>query len=463
MTRRRVVRGLALSGWLALVLQLYLILDVRWSMGASVVGGIVHFFSYFTVLSNTLAAGVLSAWAWPMDTWLGRWLRRPSLAACALVSIVLVGLGYNLLLSHYWAPQGAQWIANAVLHQLMPPAFIAFWWWCVPKGALRWRQLGPWALYPLGWYGFTLLRGWSVGVWPYPFLDAFELGFTQALLNALGLFGVFCLGGLGLIALDRRLGPGHAGQGLGGRCSLSNTPVAGKNGQSHLNCEHRHEQRAQPMTDTSHAPGQLPATGPTNPFNPGYFESDELRTFGFKHVGENVKVARNCTIIGLHNIALGDHIRIDGNVVLAAYSGSLTLGSYIHIGAGCYLGCGGGVTLEDFSGLSQGVKIYSGSDDYSGKTLTNPTVPEAYKQVELAPVRLGRHVIVGSGSVILPGASIGEGASVGALSLVTKPLEAWGVYFGAPAKKLKERRKDLLALEQALRLATANGQPDKNE
>lgn len=458
MSRQRAIGALAVSGWLILVLQLYLILDVRWSMGASVVGGLVHFFSYFTVLSNTLAASVLTAWVGPADTWLGRWLRSPPLAACTLVSIVLVGLGYNLLLSHYWAPQGAQWLANAVLHQLMPPAFVAFWWWCVPKGALQWRHLGLWALYPLGWYAFTLLRGWSVGVWPYPFLDAFELGFTRALLNALGLFGVFCLGGLGLIVLDRRLGPGHAARGLGGNRQAREAPATGKTGKSRLNCTHRHAQRAQPMTDTFPTP-QQPQMQVANPFNPGYFESDELRTFGFKQVGENVKIAKNCTIIGLHNIALGDHIRIDGNVVLAAYSGALTLGSYIHIGEGCYLGCGGGVTLDDFSGLSQGVKIYSGTDDYSGKTLTNPTVPDAYKQVKLAPVRLGRHVIVGSGSVILPGVSIGDGSSVGALSLVTKSLEAWGVYFGAPAKKLKERRKDLLKLEEALQSGTTFNQP----
>lgn len=187
-----------------------------------------------------------------------------------------------------------------------------------------------------------------------------------------------------------------------------------------------------------------------NPFNPGYFQSDELRAFGFKRVGENVKIAKNCTIIGLENISLGSNIRIDGNVVIAAFSGYFEMGDYIHIGGSCYLGCGGGVSLADFSGLSQGVNIYSCSDDYSGKSLTNPTVPHEYLNVTSAPVSLGKHVIVGSGSVILPGVDIGEGASVGALSLVTKSLDAWGVYCGLPAKRLKERSKDLLELERKL-------------
>jgi galactoside O-acetyltransferase len=195
------------------------------------------------------------------------------------------------------------------------------------------------------------------------------------------------------------------------------------------------------MTQEPHLP---------NPFNPGYFETEELRQFGFKHVGNNVKIARNSTIIGLENIELGNNIRIDGNSTISAYSGSLTLGSYIHIGGDCYLGCAGGITLSDFSGLSQGVKIYSGTDDYTGKSLTNPTVPNKYLNVKLAPVLLGRHVIIGSGSVILPGVSIGDGSSVGALSMVSKSLDAWGVYFGSPAKRLKSRSQNLLILEREL-------------
>lgn len=186
----------------------------------------------------------------------------------------------------------------------------------------------------------------------------------------------------------------------------------------------------------------------TNPFDQGYFDSAELRKFGFKSVGENVKIAKNATIIGLNNVSLGNNIRIDGNVVITANSGWLTLGNYIHIGGGCHLSCIGGITLHDFSGISQGVRIYSGSDDYSGKSLTNSTIPRKYLNLKIASVSLERHVIVGSGSVILPGVTIGIGSSIGALSLVTKSLDEWGVYFGSPAKKIKPRSKDILKLEQ---------------
>lgn len=185
-----------------------------------------------------------------------------------------------------------------------------------------------------------------------------------------------------------------------------------------------------------------------NPFNPGYWTEGELMTFGFCKVGTNVRVAKNCTIIGMPNISFGDNVRIDGPTVMSASSGYIKIGSHVHIGGMAFLAGGGGIDLEDFSGLSQGVRIYSTSDDYSGSALTNPTVPKEYLNVKIAPVHLGRHVIVGSGTVVLPGCTIGEGTSVGAMSLVTKSLEPWGVYFGTPAQRLRARSKRLLKLEE---------------
>jgi galactoside O-acetyltransferase len=100
--------------------------------------------------------------------------------------------------------------------------------------------------------------------------------------------------------------------------------------------------------------------------------------------------------------------------------------------------------------LSQRVSIYSATDDYTGTALTNPTVPREYLNVRTAPVHLGRHVIVGSGSVILPGVWIGEGAAVGALSLVHRDLPEWGIYAGTPARRLRDRSKAMLAAEATL-------------
>lgn len=201
------------------------------------------------------------------------------------------------------------------------------------------------------------------------------------------------------------------------------------------------------MTADRLSPNQEKVT-PANLLSPGYFNERDLQELGFKSLGENVQISRNCTVIGPENIEIGDNVRIDGYcTIIASGQGWLKLGSYIHIGSYCLLSAGDGIQMDDFSGLSQGVKIYSRTDDYSGEHLTNPTVPQKYTGITKGAVALGKHVIIGASSVILPKVSIGEGSSVGALSLVTKSLEAWGVFFGVPAKKLKNRSKSLLVLE----------------
>jgi acetyltransferase-like isoleucine patch superfamily enzyme len=183
-------------------------------------------------------------------------------------------------------------------------------------------------------------------------------------------------------------------------------------------------------------------------FDPGYYNEDDLSDAGFRAIGQNVLIARNCTIIGMENIEIGNNVRIDGySTIVAAGAGWLKLGSNIHVGAYCLLSAGDGIEMEDFSGISHGVRIYSSTDDYSGESLTNPMVPAKYKKVTRGAVVLRKHVIVGSGSVILPGVVVGEGSSIGALSLVTKNIEPWGVCFGSPAKRLKRRSKKLLELE----------------
>jgi len=186
-------------------------------------------------------------------------------------------------------------------------------------------------------------------------------------------------------------------------------------------------------------------------FNPGYYSRDELESAGFKALGGNISIARNCTLVGMENMSIGDNVRIDGYCsIIAAGSGYVNLGSYIHIGGYCLLSAGDGIEIQDFSGLSHGSYIYSRSDDYSGKHLTNPTVPEQYTNIIKGPVTLERHVIIGSGSIILPNITIGEGSAIGAHSLVTKSLDSWGVYIGSPAKRLKSRSKRLLELEKQL-------------
>ncbi|WP_179320280.1 acyltransferase [Winogradskyella helgolandensis] len=186
-----------------------------------------------------------------------------------------------------------------------------------------------------------------------------------------------------------------------------------------------------------------------NPFEIGYYEDTELKSLGFKSLGINVKIAKNCLIVGIPNISIGNNVIIDSFCsIIAPGDGYLNIGSYVHIASYCHLLASDGIDLMDFSGLSQGVKIYSKTDDYSGNSLTNPTIPNTYKTMKKGRVKLGKHTIIGAGCVILPNVVIGEGTSVGALSLVGSNLDSWTIYFGNPLKKLARRSKKLLEKKQ---------------
>ncbi|MBW3503953.1 acyltransferase [Pseudomonas sp. NKUCC02_KPG] len=176
-----------------------------------------------------------------------------------------------------------------------------------------------------------------------------------------------------------------------------------------------------------------------------YYSSEELQTLGFKKLGLNVKISDKASLYNLKDIEVGDNSRIDDFCVV---SGNVKIGKNVHIAPFCLVAGGEpGITMDDFSGLAYGVKVFSQSDDYSGATLTNPTVPAAFKNEKKSAVYIGRHVIIGAGSMIFPGVRVAEGCSVGAMTLVNKNTTEWGIYLGNPARRIKERKKDLLALE----------------
>lgn len=179
-----------------------------------------------------------------------------------------------------------------------------------------------------------------------------------------------------------------------------------------------------------------------------YLDSAELRAAGLAQVGEGVLVHETAQLVDLDNITIGDNVRIDPFCVLSAGGGSIALGSHIHVATGACLYGSGGICVADFANLSGGVKIYSVSDDYSGATMSNPMVPEEFKALDRQQTDIGEHAIVGSGSVVLPGATVAEGTAIGALSLVTRPTEAWTIYAGQPAKAIKGRRRELLELTE---------------
>lgn len=191
-------------------------------------------------------------------------------------------------------------------------------------------------------------------------------------------------------------------------------------------------------------------------FANSYYTERELVAEGFRQLGTNVRIAPTCTIVAAHNISIGDNVRIDGYcTIVAAGERPVSIGSFVHIGGYCALLAAEGLTMGDFSTLSWGVKLFTRSDDFSGAYMTNPMVPARFTLPTRGAVVLGRHVVVGAGSILLPGIDIGEGAAVGAMSLVRGDLRPWTISAGIPAKLVKQRQRGLLDLEKAMSLPLA--------
>jgi dTDP-4-amino-4,6-dideoxy-D-glucose acyltransferase len=181
-----------------------------------------------------------------------------------------------------------------------------------------------------------------------------------------------------------------------------------------------------------------------------------MGSMGFAAFGEDVRLSDRASYYNCAQIRFGNHVRVDDFCVLSAGAGGIVVGDYVHVAVYAAMLGAGRIELADFSCISSRVVVYSSNDDYSGATMTNPQVPDEYRGVKHAPVFIGRHVVVGAGSIVLPGVTLQEGSAVGALSLVKSDCEAFGLYAGVPARRLGERKRDLLELEQRFRRSTAS-------
>lgn len=182
-----------------------------------------------------------------------------------------------------------------------------------------------------------------------------------------------------------------------------------------------------------------------------YYTEHDLKDFGFKSLGRNVRISSDARVYGAERIVIGDDVRIDDFVMLATGEGHITIGKGCHIARCCNLTGTFGIEICDYSGIAANTVIYSASDDYSGDYMTGQTIPKEFTKFVGGKVTLGRHVIVGASSVIIGTSDIGEGCSLGAVTVVVnRNLDPWGMYVGNPARRIKERKRGLLELEKQL-------------
>ena len=150
---------------------------------------------YFTILTNLGVAGLMTATAFGHTP-------SPRMQGGLVLSIVMVGLVYHAILARLWSPRGLAWWADQGLHTAVPLVMLTWWLGCGDR-RITLRDLPFWLIWPAFYAAYALVRGALTGFWPYPFLDAAQLGWLQVAVNVAGMVLAFATLGLGLIALAR--------------------------------------------------------------------------------------------------------------------------------------------------------------------------------------------------------------------------------------------------------------------
>jgi len=178
--------------------------------------------------------------------------------------------------------------------------------------------------------------------------------------------------------------------------------------------------------------------------SPNFFHTtNDLLKLGIK-AGKNCKVHSTVMITEPRNLVLGNNVRIDSFTSIVS-SSKVKIESFIHIGSHVLLHAGQkGIELKKYCGVSSGVKIFSSTDDYTGKNFFGPYNKNSKNDTLSKKIVLKKYCIIGTNSVVIPNAEFGEGSVIGALSLASKKLEKWSIYFGQPLKYLMPRSKKFI-------------------
>ncbi|OIR14362.1 hypothetical protein GALL_48350 [mine drainage metagenome] len=188
-----------LVAWFAVIVQYYLMMENR---VASIAETTIRFFSFFTILTNSLVAIYFTLIIFKIKNGWFAIADKPGTLTALTVYITIVGLVYQILLRHVWQPEGLQMIVDELLHSLIPVAVIIYWYMYENKSLVSYKQITNWLIYPLMYLIYILIRGNFSGFYPYPFINVINLGITKVLINSVLLIALFT----GLSALFIRIG-----------------------------------------------------------------------------------------------------------------------------------------------------------------------------------------------------------------------------------------------------------------
>lgn len=203
--KKHFIAIIAMTAWLALILQLYILVNNTPDNGMTPGQAIGRFLIFFTVLTNLLIAISMTVLLFAPTSKAGHFFSKSSVIAAIALYIFIVGLIYNIILRSLWHPTGLQKIADELLHVAVPIFYLIYWVLFGNKSKLKWVYAFYWLIYPAVYLVYAMLRGNAEGFYPYPFLDLNTLATTKVFINCAGMLAVFIITGLIFIWIGRMM------------------------------------------------------------------------------------------------------------------------------------------------------------------------------------------------------------------------------------------------------------------
>ncbi|WP_366930470.1 Pr6Pr family membrane protein [Mesorhizobium sp.] len=146
------------AGLIGLVLQFAITIPASMAAGRGLLGSIVFYFSFFTILTNVAAVLVHASLVSPAGyAWLPAFAGKRMRAGVA-VAMTLVLIVYATVLARLWAPEGLFFVCDVLLHYVAPLIFVLWWLIASADGSTRWRDISRWMIYPLAYLAYVLIR-----------------------------------------------------------------------------------------------------------------------------------------------------------------------------------------------------------------------------------------------------------------------------------------------------------------
>jgi hypothetical protein len=188
--------------WVALGIQFYFFLKWAGRHGTGILGVLWSYMSFFTNLSNLLA-GIALLYTIKIRFNPFRLMQKAGQFAGITLFVCMSGIIFNLELAHTIPNNGLSYWVNVMLHDVTPLLFLVFWFFYVPQGILKFRDVLVWLIFPVLYFCYVLISGILIGHYPYSFFNPALFGYKAILWNGLEMLAGFLSFGLIVVAMDR--------------------------------------------------------------------------------------------------------------------------------------------------------------------------------------------------------------------------------------------------------------------